>query len=447
MRNSRDVKTCERKKEWEIIFYLAYLTKMALHLSKDFLLQDWVTAVLGLVPAKNLLLLERAEKGGNIESEELSYYSQQQVARAGKAMDSAEAAWTTLKVDADLWERLTAGYLLMVGEEVIKVTAVGDKSGSGSDAYYPLTVVRWYGSTPASAISANAIVKIMSKAEKEEWITEDYKAVGSVKYTNVIQDFSKTIYVTKRAAILRKKDMDDLIDLERLAKFDEMSQEIDKTLYYGRQNKNPDGDTRTTMGWWKEAIANANGVIFNANSAITEDDFEACLLTIAQRYGEPEGIFCNAWTKNELRKAFKNKVYVEDRANHGAGTRLTRFVSDSLGYDLPFMIDNQIENGHIFIWKARPLIHVMKDREFGNDIFFAFYRESSSSKVIYESLQSSITAEFQYANQDAFIYNVAAGSKAPTEVVIKNTADAPVIAEATIVNEDSDPVPTKEITG
>jgi hypothetical protein len=91
----------------------------------------------------------------------------------------------------------------------------------------------------------------------------------------------------------------------------------------------------------------------------------------------------------------------------------------------------------------------MQDREFGNDIFFAFYRESSSSKVIYESLQSSITAEFQYANQDAFIYNVAAGSKAPTEVVIKNTADAPVKieGEVTVANEDSDPVPTKEITG
>lgn len=79
----------------------------------------------------------------------------------------------------------------------------------------------------------------MSKAEKEEGITEDYKAVSSIAYTNVMQDFSKTIYVTKRAAILKKKDMDDLIDLERLAKFDEMSQEIDKTLYYGRKNKNP----------------------------------------------------------------------------------------------------------------------------------------------------------------------------------------------------------------
>lgn len=416
---------------------------MALHLSADFKLQDWVTAVLGLVPAKNLLLLERAEKGGNIESVELTYYSQQQVARAGVCKDTINSSATTLKVDVDLGSRVTAGYLLMAWEEVIKVTAVGDQSGTGADAYIPLTVTRGYGSTPAAGITSGDAIKIMAKAEKEEGITEDYKAVGSIEFTNVMQDFSKSIYVTKRAAILKKKDMDDLIDLERLAKFDEMSQEIDKTLYYGRKNKNP-WDNRTTMGGWKEAIAAANGVVFNANSAITEDDFESCLLTIAQRYGEPEGIFCNAWTKNELRKAFKNKVYVEERDNQGAGNRLTRFVSDSLGYDLPFMIDNQIENGHVFIGKGRPIIHVMEDREFGNDIFFAFYRENSDSKVIYESLQSSITAEFQLANQDAFIYNVAAGSKAPTEVLIKNTETAPVIT--TVVNADTDPIPTKTIS-
>lgn len=413
---------------------------MALHLSKDFKLQDWVTAVLGLVPAKNLLLLERAERWGNIENEELTYYSQQQVARAWVCKEDAANNATTLKVDVDLWTRVTAGYLLMAGEEVIKVTAVGEVTGSDPNKYVPLTVSRWYGSTPAAAIAANDVIKIMAKAEKEEGITEDYKAVSSIAYTNVMQDFSKTIYVTKRAAILRKKDMDDLIDLERLAKFDEMSQEIDKTLYYGRKNKNP-WDNRTTMGGWKEAIAAANWVIYNANSAITEDDFEACLLTIAQRYGQPEGIFCNAWTKNELRKAFKNKCYVEERDNQGAGTRLTRFVSDALGYDLPFMIDNQIENGHVFIGNGRPLIHVMVDREYGNDIFFAFYREDSSSKIIYESLQSSITAEFQNANQDAFLYNVVAGSKAPSEVIVKNTASEPVYT-----NEVATPTETETET-
>lgn len=47
---------------------------MALHLSKDFNLQEWVSNVLGLIPARNLLLLERAERWGNIENEEVTYY-------------------------------------------------------------------------------------------------------------------------------------------------------------------------------------------------------------------------------------------------------------------------------------------------------------------------------------------------------------------------------------
>lgn len=417
---------------------------MALHLSTDFKLQEWVTAILDLVPARNLIMLERAEYGGNVESTELTYYSQKQVVRAWTVTADALAAATTIIVDKDLFERITEGYLLMCGEEVIKVTA---KTSDTATNGYALTVVRWYGSTPATAISANAEIKIMSKVDKEEGITEDYKAVDSDPFTNVIQDFSKTIYVTKRAAALKKKDMDDLLDLERLAKFDEMSQEIDKTLYYGRQNKNP-WDWRTTMGGWKEAIANAGWVIFNANGNLSEDDFEACLLTISQRYGEPEVIALNAWTKNKIAKWWKNGVYDESRGSQKAWWKLVAYISDSLNAEIPFVIDNQIENGHIFVGKARPLIHAMRDREFGNDIFFSFYRENSSSKVIYESLQSTITAEFQYANKEAFIYNVTAWSKAPSEVVLKNTIDNPVNIAwwVTVDNEDTAPIPTKTIS-
>lgn len=409
-----------------------------LHLSTDFKLQEWVTAILDLVPAKNLIMLERAEFGGNVESIELTYYSQKQVVRAGTVTEAvASGAATSIKIDKDLFGRITEGYLLMCGEEVIKVTA---KESNPTANGYVLTVVRWYGDTPATAIAKDAEIKIMSKVDKEDGITEDYKAVDSDAFTNVIQDFSKAIYVTKRAAALKKKDMDDLLDLERLAKFDEMSQEIDKTLYYGRQNKNP-GDWRTTMGWWKEAIANAGWVIFNANGTLSEDDFEACLLTIAQRYGTPEVIALNAWTKNKIANGWRNGVYDESRGAQKAGSKLIAYVSDSLNAEIPFEIDNQIENGHIFVGKARPLIHTMKDREFGNDIFFTFYRESSSSKLIYETLQSTITAEFQEANKEAFIYNVAAWSKKPTDVIIKNTVEEPVYT-----NEVATPTETETET-
>lgn len=381
---------------------------MALHLSTDFNLQEWVTAVLPIVRAKNLLLLEGAERGGNIEAPELTYFSQQQVARTGTVAAGVAADATEITVNEDFCKRLTAGYLLMIGEEVLAVKDVDQTNKK-------LTVTRGYGNTPATAIAKDAVIKIMSKAEREDGITEDYKAVGSVAYKNVVQTFTKSIYVTKEAAVYKKKDMGDLLDLERVAKFDEQAQEIDKTLYYGRQLLDTD---RKTMGGWKEAINKANGAILNVNGKLTEEDVESVLLTIAQRRGTPKGLYMNSWTKNQCRKAFKGKVFTDERDNQGAGTRLTRFVSDALGYDLVFFIDEEIENGDIFIGNANPLIHVMEDREFGNDILFAFYAEPSNSQVINETLKSAITAEFQYANQDGYIYNAKAWEEDPIKVEV-----------------------------
>jgi hypothetical protein len=40
----------------------------------------------------------------------------------------------------------------------------------------------------------------MSKAESEWKITEDYKAFGEASFRNVVQTFTKSIYVTKEAA-------------------------------------------------------------------------------------------------------------------------------------------------------------------------------------------------------------------------------------------------------
>lgn len=229
------------------------------------------------------------------------------------------------------------------------VTAKGDNAGSGSSAYTPLTVVRGWANTTASALSANDVIKIMSKAESEFKITEDYKAFGKAECTNVVQTFTKSIYVSKEAAEYEQKTVEDLLVEEREAKFDEQLLEINKTLYYGAQYNDPGDDKRKTMGGWKEAINRAGGFVLDANGEITEEKIENVLLAIKQRGGNPEALFMNAATKNYLRKVFKNKYVVEDRRNQGAGTRLTYFTSDVFGKDFDFIIDESIENGDIFI--------------------------------------------------------------------------------------------------
>ena len=399
-----------------------------LHLQGDFSLKDWVTAVL-LMTRAEAPLLARAIRGEKVKNAVLTYYAQKQVARQGTVKADAAADATTIYVDTELGARVTAGYLLMVGDERIMVTAKADPA----DNKVALTVTRGWANTPASAISSGAIIKILSKAESEFKITEDYKAFGKAECTNVVQTFTKSIYVSKDAAEFEQKATEDLIRDEREAKFDEQLLEINKTLYYGAQYNDPNDDKRRTMGGWKEAINKAGGFLLDAQGEITEEKIENALLAIKQRGGNPEAIFMNAATKNYLRKVFKNKYVVEDRRDQGAGTRLTYFTSDVFGKDFEFVIDESIENGDIFIGEGRPIVHVLNDPEFNIDVLFADYRENTNSQVIQETIKSELTAEFRQASKEALITNAYnANYVAPAKKV-------------EITNGEENPVNTKEV--
>ena len=401
---------------------------MALHLSSDFNLKDWVSVVL-LLTKEVAPLLERAERWGNVEAPTITYYAQKKVAKEGTVKEAAANNATTIKVDQELWARLSKGYLLMVGDERIMVTAKGDNAWSWDWAYTPLTVIRGWGTTPASAISLWATIKILSKAESEFAITEDYKAFGEATFTNTVQTFTKSIYVTKEAAAYKHKTKEDLLNDEREAKFNEQLREINKTLYYGVSVLDQTtGEVRKTMGWWKEAINKAGGYILDANGTISEDAIENVLLGIKQRGGMPEAIFLNSATKNFFRKVFRNKYIVEDRHDQGAGTRLSYFTSDVMGIDLPFIIDDAIETGDVFIGEWRPVVHVMVDPEENVDVLFTNYREPTNSQVIDETIKTTITAEFREASKEAYICNAYnADWTAPAKrVEVVNTASAPV---------------------
>jgi len=397
---------------------------MALHLSSDFNLKEWVSVIL-LLTKETAPLLERAERWDKIQAPTITYYAQKKVAKEWVVKDSALADATTIYVDEELWARLSAGYILMIGDERIMVTA----KASPANSKVALTVIRGWGSTPASAISANAVIKILSKAESEFKITEDYKAFGEASFTNVVQTFTKSIYVTKEAAEYRHKTKENLLNDEREAKTNEQLREINKTLYYGvAVMDQTTGEVRKTMGGWKEAINKAGGYILDAQGTISEDAMENVFLWIKQRWGDVEGIFLNSATKNFFRKVFRNKYIVEDRHNQGAGTRLSYFTSDVLGKDVPFIIDDAIETGDVFVGIGRPVVHVMEDPEYWVDILFTDYREPTNSQVIDETIKSTITAEFREASKEAFITGAYdANWKEPAkEVVVMNAVANPV---------------------
>lgn len=433
---------------------------MALHLQSDFNIKEWVGVIL-LLTDKTAPLLERASRGSDVEAAEIIYYTQVPVTTKWTVTDAAESSATTIYVNADLWARLSAWYLLMVGDERIMVTAVGATTWSGASAKTALTVTRGWGSTPASSIAANADIKIMSKAESEWKITEDYKAFGEKKFKNVIQTFTKSIYVTKQAARFKHKTKIDLLNDERKAKTNEQLVEINRTLYYWVAVLDESEEKRNTLGGWKEAINKQGGYILDAGTSasgvLTEWMIENALLWIKERWGNPDAIFLNARTKKMIVDWFSTKrLYNEDRRNEGAGVRLTYYTSDTFGKDLLFVIDECIETGDIFIGRWEPVIHVFQDPDNNVDEFFTDYREPTDSQVIKETIKTTITAEFLDASKEAFITGVTSATSDPINVNIvnasainvnvANTSESPVHTSAVVANTAENPVPTQAIT-
>lgn len=312
-----------------------------LHLSKDFNLKEWISAIILLTPSQ-LPLLSRAQKGGKLESDEVSFYTTKQIPRTGTVTSQVEKAGTSIVVNKEFSDRLTEGYILMHGDELIKVKSVDKDSKT-------LTVERGYASTPSTIIQAEATIKILSKAEKEGKITEDFQKVEKIRSSNICQTFTKSVSVSIEAASLQKKNYLDLLQEERAAKVDEEGIEINTSLYYGRKNLADDG--RRTMGGWKEAIMNDGGIVFDAEKDLTEAKLENVLVAVATRQGKPTTIFTNSNTKAHVFRKFKNTVAdtPNSQVNMKGGGFLTGYLSDALGRELKFEIDECLKNGDIFI--------------------------------------------------------------------------------------------------
>jgi hypothetical protein len=120
-----------------------------------------------------------------------------------------------------------------------------------------------------------------------------------------------------------------------------------------------------------------------------------------------------------------------------------------MGIDLPFIIDDAIETGDVFIGEGRPVIHVMNDPEENVDILFADYREPTNSQVIDGTIKTTITAEFREASKEAYICNAYnANWEAPAKkVIVVNDSDSSIPVDANITNDAEHPVPTQAISG
>jgi hypothetical protein len=352
-------------------------------------------------------LLSSINRGEEIKSETVSFYTTKQLARKGTITADATSSATALVVNPELYARVTEGYILMIGDELVKVTA---KPSANT-----LTVVRGIASTPSSAITAPTEISILNKTEADGKITEDFLKLDKVESTNVVQEFTKDVLLSTRSRIYSKKDYMNVLAEESIGKMDEMGGDIETGLFYGRKLKDRGTGTgnegRNLMGGLKEAIINDGGVTADMQGAVTEKKFENALLGIAEKNGTPPTIYMNAVTKNVLYNAFNNVQKTVNGINpkFTGGAMISGYVSDSLGYELKFVVDNYLKNGDVFVLNEEDiLLDVGVHPDDGEDILFRIDKDDEDSSKTQRTIRSIITTQFRNAYKCAYIAGVTA---------------------------------------
>ena len=147
-----------------------------------------------------------------------------------------------------------------------------------------LTVARGVGTTATTATNNNEPVVIIGSAFPEGALSAQAKSTVTQTIFNYTQIFRTSVKVTKtqeaselyggsdRAYQRMKKGIEHAVDMERAA-------------WFGEKSEVTSGETpiRTTAGILP--LINANAVKYDANNALTEDNFEKMFLEPLFRYG------------------------------------------------------------------------------------------------------------------------------------------------------------------
>ncbi|MDR3169787.1 MAG: hypothetical protein LBU27_08895 [Candidatus Peribacteria bacterium] len=132
---------------------------------------------------------------------------------------------------------------------------------------------------------------------------------------------------------------------------------------------------------------------------------------IAQKNGTPNVIYVNAMTKNVLYNAFNNVQKTVNGINpkFTGGALITGYVSDSLGYELKFEVDNYLKNGDVFVFNENDiLLDVGVHPDDGEDILFRIDKDDEDSSKTQRTLRSIITTQHRNAYKCAYIAGVTA---------------------------------------
>jgi len=197
-----------------------------LHFIKDFNAKEQITGIVAYKGKPTPVLDLFRSSGEKLRAEKISHFEKFGILEDGNlAAAIADNAATSVVVNEALAKFIDVGYQISIEDENMIVTAVDTSTNT-------LTVVRGYADTPKSAHANLTKVYVIAKSEAEGTVTEDYKKSKTVEVINYLQEWTKSVKITRRAKDLSYKDTTSLEADETAIKLNEEGQEMERAVLY-----------------------------------------------------------------------------------------------------------------------------------------------------------------------------------------------------------------------
>lgn len=275
-----------------------------LHFARDFNAKQQVLGLIQLKGKETPVVDLFRSNGEKLTSEKVSHYEKFQILEDGK-LDQAinDTTSTTFTVNEELAKFLSVGHQIAIGDEHFIVKATDPSQNQ-------ITVIaRGYANTPASTHNQGETIYVVSKAEGDGIVTEDYKKTRSVEVKNFLQEFTKSVTITARAINTSQKDAVQLEAEETVAKLNEQAQELERAFLYSVGQE--DGDTgRHTLSGLKDLMTKNGAKIYDAEKKLTDEKLDLFFAELVNKGSEVDTFIVNPLVLSKVFKAMKNSVIV-----------------------------------------------------------------------------------------------------------------------------------------
>lgn len=300
-----------------------------------------------------LSLLGFGESISNVKHEWIEDELEQDETAINNASGYTNSATSIVVDDGSIFG---ADYIIKIGEELLKVTAVNTGTNT-------LTVARGYAGTTAAAIVDNQKVEFVFTEGVEGADARTARKKPRVRNENITQIFDETIEISGTALAMAQYGINDPYDYERAKKLIELSHRLEKALINGVKYES--GQIRQMKGIRSFVSTNVTDA---GAGALTMTMINDLAQTIFQKGGFKGGtqhvVLVPAKQKRKLSDLDTNKVHIE-RGDTVRGQVVNSLVTD-FG-NLPIILDDNLDANELMILDLnRAKITPLAGREFSH---------------------------------------------------------------------------------